>query len=96
MKHNNGNIKIEKNIPIPTKPTNCPDGSNKFHNGVNSYKWRCIRAMLKMEIGDSIKIEDRGRYIVYRFWLWRAELGTGFKYIVKSIDKYTQRVWRIK
>ena len=86
-------MKIEKNISIPRVHH---DGTNKFHNGENSYKWRCIKVMLEMEIGDSIKVKDRARETILKSWLWRAERKTGFKFIVRSIDKYTQRIWRIK
>ena len=82
-------MKIEKNIPIP-------HDENKFRNGENNYKWRCIRTMQKMEIGDSLKVNDRAVETIRQYWLWRVERKTGFKFIVKSIDKYTQRIWRIK
>ena len=88
-------MEIEKNIPIPDARLH-HDGSNKFHNGINSYKWKCITKMLKMEDGDSMRIEDRARDTILESWLWRAERKTGFKFIVKSIDKNTQRVWMIK
>ena len=86
-------MKIEKNIPIPIIHS---DGSNKFHNGENSYKWKCIRKMLQMQVGDSIKIKDRTKKVVRDTWLWRASRKSGFRFIVKSINKSTQRVWRIK
>ena len=80
-------IKIEKGIPMPS--------NNKFQNGKNNYKWKCIDTMLKMEIGNSIRIEDRTLDTVKTTWLWRAERKTGFKYKIHSINHNTQRVWRI-
>ena len=81
-------MKIEKGIPVPS--------NTKYQNGKNNYKWKCVDIMLKMDIGDSMAIKDRTRDTVATTWLWRAERKTGFKFIVKSIDKNTQRVWRIK
>ena len=65
MSHPN-KIKIEKNIPMPINTINYPN--NKFVSGQHHkiYKWECIEKMNKMEVGDSIKIEDRCKFIVSR------------------------------
>ena len=80
-------IKIEKNIPIPTR--------GKF-TSINSYRSRCIEILTELNVGESIKIEDRTLDTVKRTWLWKAERKSGFKYSIRSIDHNTQRVWRIK
>ena len=41
-------MKIDKNIPIP-------EPNYKY----SSYKWKCINTMLKMKVGDSIRINNR-------------------------------------
>jgi len=79
-------IKIEKNIPIPSR--------NKF-SSINSYRGECLETLEKLSVGDSIKIEDRTLDTVKRTWLWRVERKTGFKYKIHSINHNTQRVWRI-
>ena len=83
-------MRIEKGIPIPS--------SNKFQNGKNNYKWECIDTMLKMEIGDSIRVKDRSLATVKYTWLWRAsrKLGLENAFTIKAIDKKNHRVWRIK
>ena len=83
-------MKIDKNIPIP-------EPNYKY----NSYKWECINAMLKMEVGDSIRIKNRTLASVRYTWLWRASMKLGLRrgdnaFMVKSIDHNNQRIWRIK
>ena len=81
-------MQIDKNIPIP-------EPNYKY----GSYKWKCIKKMLEMEIGDSIRIEDRTLSQVKYCWVWRASSKLGLKkdaFIVKSIDHNTQRIWRVK
>ena len=79
---------IEKNVPIPFK----------IHYKLGSYKWKCIELMINMDIGDSIKIENRSLAQVKYTWLWRASKQLGLKnaFQIKSIDKRNHRVWRIK
>ena len=86
-------MKIEKGIPIPN--------SSKFQNGKNNYKSECINMMLKMEIGDSIRVKDRSLDTVKYSWLWKASMKLGLKrgdnaFIIKPIDKKNHRVWRIR
>ena len=80
-------MKVDKNIPIP-------EPNYKY----NSYKWKCINTMMKMEVGDSIRIKDRSLAQVKYTWLWRASRKLGLKdaFTIKSIDKKNHRVWRIK
>ena len=77
---------IEKNVPIPRIISK------------GSYKWKCIELMINMDIGDSIKIENRSLAQVKYTWLWRAskQLGLENAFQIKSIDKKNHRVWRIK
>ena len=78
---------IEKNIPIP-----------EIHYKLGSYKWKCIELMTNMDIGDSIKIENRSLAQVKYTWLWRASRQLGLKdaFKIESIDKTNHRVWRVK
>tara|TARA_R100000656_G_scaffold114914_1_gene87411 strand:+ start:320 stop:571 length:252 start_codon:yes stop_codon:yes gene_type:complete len=83
-------MQIDKNILIP-KP------KYKY----NTYKWKCIKTMRKMKIGDSIKIKDRTLWTVKNTWIWRAKRKSDgtlnkFNFQVKSINHTTQRIWRIK
>ena len=83
-------VKIEKNIPLPK--------ARKIkENPVEKYKWSCIKALAKLKVGESIKIEERKKYTIDAYWLWIARgLSLGSQFVVESIDKDTQRVWRIK
>jgi hypothetical protein len=79
---------IEKNVPIP-----------KPHYKTGSYKWKCIKLMTTMDIGDSIKVENRSLAQVKYTWLWRASRHLGLDqnaFKIKSIDKRNHRIWRIK
>ena len=81
-------MKIDKNIPIP-------EPNYKY----SSYKWKCINTMLEMEVGDSIKINNRTFASVKYTWIWRASRKLGLNqdaFMVKSIDHNNQRIWRIK
>ena len=85
-------IKIEKNIPIPVTDW----------ESMVSYRQQSIIALSKLKKGESIVVKDRTREtaIVWTRWATSA-LGVSVKYtkdmyVVKSIDKKTQRVWRIK
>ena len=81
-------MEIDKNIPIP-------EPNYKY----SSYKWKCINTMLKMEVGDSIKIENRSLAQVKYTWLWRASRKLGLNkdiFVIKSINPKTHRIWRIK
>jgi len=83
-------IKIEQNVPLPN--------SKKIkQEPVQKYKWKCISALSKLKVGESIKIEERKKYTVESYYLWIARgLSLGSQFIVKSIDEDTQRVWRVK
>ena len=81
-------MEIDKNIPIP-------EPNYKY----NSYKWKCINTMLKMEVGDSIRINNRTLASVRYTWVWRASRKLGINqdaFMVTSIDHNNQRIWRIK
>ena len=81
-------MEIDKNIPIP-------EPNYKY----SSYKWKCINTMLKMEIGDSIRIKDRSLAQVKYTWLWRASRKLGLNkdaFVIKSNNPKTHRIWRIK
>ena len=81
-------MEIDKNIPIP-------EPNYKY----SSYKWKCINTMLKMEVGDSIRIKNRTLASVRYTWVWRASRKLGIDqdaFMVKSIDHNNQRIWRIK
>ena len=56
----------------------------------------------KLKVGESIVVKDRTRETV-RIWTWWAIRSMGLwqkdlkeMYLVKSIDKKTQRVWKLK
>ena len=70
---------------------------SKFSNGMNNYKWYCIDKMIKMKVGDSIVVKDRGKYIIQTTWLWRATQLTKyeFEFKVRSIDNKTQEIYRV-
>ena len=85
-------IKIEKDIPIPKT-----DWEN-----IREYRKKHIKMIAKLKVGESIVVKNRTRETVriYAWWairsmgLWQKDLKE--KYLIKSIDKKTQRVWRIK
>ena len=86
------NIKIEKDIPIP---------KTKWEN-VRENRKNHIKIIANLKVGESIVVKDRTRETV-RIWAWWAIRSMGLwqkdlkeKYLIKSIDKRTQRVWRIK
>lgn len=86
--NNEKKITIEKNIPIP--------GTNKRNPEDSNYKWQCLRKMVELKVGESIKIEDRLKSTIKSYYLWIAEGFSGFKFEVHSITRTTQRVWRVK
>ena len=86
------NIKIEKDIPIP---------KTKWEN-VKENRKNHIKIIANLKVGESIVVKDRTRETV-RIWAWWAIRSMGLwqkdlkeKYLIKSIDKKTQRVWRLK
>ena len=87
------NIKIEKDIPIPR---------TKWET-IRDYKWNHIAIIAKLNKGESIIVKNRTRETV-RIWAWLATRSLGFKslkdlkdmYLVKTIDKKNQRVWKLK
>tara|TARA_R100001082_G_C4282616_1_gene124551 strand:- start:130 stop:390 length:261 start_codon:yes stop_codon:yes gene_type:complete len=84
----------EENIPVIEKNIPIPEPNYKL----KSYKWKCIELMTNMDIGDSIKIENRSLAQVKYTWLWRAsrKLGLENAFKITPIDKNNHRVWRIK
>jgi hypothetical protein len=69
-------IKIEKNIPLPK-------GRKKRENPMEKYKWRCIKALSELKVGESIKIEERKKYTIDSYWLWIARgLSLGSQFVV--------------
>ena len=85
-------IKIEKDIPIPI---------TKWEN-VKENRKNHIKIIAKLKVGESIVVKDRTRETV-RIWAWWAIRSMGLwqkdlkeMYLIKSIDKKTQRVWRLK
>ena len=85
-------IKIETDVPIPKT-----DWEN-----IRDYKRFHVAIIAELKKGESIIVKNRTRETV-RIWTWLAtkSLGFGLKdlkdmYLVKSIDKKTQRVWRLK
>tara|TARA_R100000951_G_scaffold108537_2_gene104809 strand:- start:348 stop:611 length:264 start_codon:yes stop_codon:yes gene_type:complete len=85
-------IKIEKDIPIP---------KTKWEN-VKENRKNHIKMIAKLKVGESIVVKDRTRETV-RIWAWWAIRSMGLwqkdlkeMYLVKSIDKKTQRVWKLK
>ena len=81
-------MKIDRNIPIP-------EPNYKY----SSYKWKCIKRMLEMKVGDSIRIKNRTLASVKYSWVWRASRKLGINqdaFMVRSIDHNNQRIWRIK
>ena len=86
------NIKIEKDITIP---------KTKWEK-IRHYKQQHINTMCNLKKDESIIVKDRTRDTV-RCWTYSATraLGLSYKdykemYLVKSIDKRTQRVWKLK
>tara|TARA_R110002020_G_scaffold436808_1_gene646955 strand:+ start:746 stop:1015 length:270 start_codon:yes stop_codon:yes gene_type:complete len=86
------NIKIEKDIPIP---------KTKWEN-VRENRKNHIKIIANLKVGESIVVKDRTRETV-RIWAWWAIRSMGLwqkdlkeKYLIKSINKKTQRVWRLK
>ena len=81
-------MKIDRNIPIP-------EPNYKY----SSYKWKCIKRMLEMKVGDSIRIKNRTLASVKYSWVWRASRKLGINqdaFMVRSINHNNQRIWRIK
>jgi len=86
-------VKIEKNVPIP---------KTEWEN-IREYRKKHIEIIAKLKVGESIVVKDRTRETV-RIYAWWAIRSLGFKslkdlkdmYLIKSIDKKTQRVWKLK
>lgn len=86
----NKEVKIEKNIPLPK-------GVKTKEEPIQKYKWKCISALSKLKVGESIVIEERKFYTIKAYYLWIAQgLSLGSQFVVKSIDEDTHRVWRVK
>jgi len=94
-------VKIEKNIPIP---------KTEWEN-IKEYKKAHVNAMTILKKGESIKIKNR-TFSTAEVWVSDAigqlikndrKENINHKYLhytklflIKSIDKKTQRVWRVK
>ena len=86
----NKEVKIEKNIPLPK-------GVKTKEEPIQKYKWKCISALSKLKVGESIVIEERKFYTIKAYYLWIAQgLSLGSQFVIKSIDEDTHRVWRVK
>ena len=76
-------------------------GKSRYSNGKNCYKWHCIHEMIKMDVGDSITVRDRGKYIIQTTWLWKA-VGmsryikrAGYKFKIQSVEPNDQVITRV-
>ena len=100
---------IEKHLIMPESLLNKPKFAykNKFastsflREGKLNYKWYCIGEMKKLDVGESIKVEDRTRETIRLCWIawasrsWRNLLN-GFTFEIISINKNTHLIKRIK
>jgi len=83
-------VKIEQNIPLPK-------GKKIYQQPVQKYKWKCINALSKLKVGESIKIEERKKHTIRDYYIWIAQgLSLGSQFVIESIDEDTHRVWRVK
>ena len=62
----NKEVKIEQNIPLPK-------GKKIKQEPIQKYKWKCISALSKLKVGESIKIEERKYYTIKAYYLWIAQ-----------------------
>tara|TARA_R110002012_G_scaffold11922_6_gene53381 strand:- start:816 stop:1079 length:264 start_codon:yes stop_codon:yes gene_type:complete len=83
-------VKIEQNIPLPK--------SIKIkQQPIEKYKWKCIGALAKLKVGESIKIEKRKKQTIKDYYIWIAQgLSLGSQFALESIDEDIHRVWRVK
>ena len=108
---------IEKHLIMPESLLNKPKFAykNKFAStsfgltGITAslredklnYKWYCIDKMKKLDVGESIKVEDRVRETIRLCWIawasrsWRNLLN-GFTFEIIPINKNTHLIKRIK
>ncbi len=105
MKMTSGNkmkVKIEKNVPIPLAEW----------EKIKEYKKMHIETMIKLNKGESIVIKDRVKETIkhwtniatYRLLKEKNRASNHFlsrkiykeTFLIKSIDKKTHRVWRVK
>ena len=100
---------IEKHLIMPESLLNKPKFAykNKFastsflQEGKLNYKWYCIGEMQKLDVGESIKVEDRTRETIRLCWIawasrsWRNLLN-GFTFEIIPINKNTHLIKRIK
>ena len=61
-----------------------------------NYKWYCISKMNKLDVGKSIKVEDRARDTIRLIWLWQSSKISGFTFEIIPINKNTHLIKRIK
>ena len=100
---------IEEHLIMPESLLNKPKFAykNKFastsflQEGKLNYKWYCIGEMKKLDVGESIKVEDRVRETIRLCWIawasrsWRNLLN-GFTFEIIPINKNTHLIKRIK
>ena len=100
---------IEKHLIMPKSLLNKPKFAykNKFAStydrgkGLLNYKWYCIDKMKKLDVGESIKVEDRTRETIRLCWIawasrsWRNLLN-GFTFEIIPINDNTHLIKRIK
>ena len=100
---------IEKHLIMPKSLLNKPKFAykNKFAStydrgkGLLNYKWYCIDKMKKLDVGESIKVEDRIMetikiWVFHATWrTWRKKLN-GFTFEIIPINKNTHLIKRIK
>ena len=86
-------IKIEKDIPVP---------KTKWEN-IREYRKEHIKTISKLKVGESIVVKDRTSETVkiYVWWAMKVLRLKGLKnsedmFLIKSINRKNQRVWRIE
>tara|TARA_Y100001963_G_scaffold115151_1_gene159821 strand:- start:630 stop:995 length:366 start_codon:yes stop_codon:yes gene_type:complete len=97
---------IEKHLIMPESLLNKPKFAykNKFAStfrrgkGKLNYKWYCLNKMKKLDVGESIKVEDRTRETIRLCWIGmanRRNMLNGLFEII-PINKNTHLIKRIK
>ena len=97
---------IEEHLIMPKSLLNKPKFAykNKFAStyrrgkGKLNYKWHCIGEMKELDVGESIKVEDRVKETV-KVWVFHATLRNrlnGLEFEIIPINKNTHLIKRIK